>query len=992
MKHGFFSILLLLFIIGQGTIFSQSTGKAIVFGSIKSSTTGEVLPYANILVLETTNGTTADINGQYVLKSVPSGIQRLKITYIGFEDEIREINTKSGGTLELNIFLKPHMIKTKEIIITAQAKGQIGAINQQITSNTIKSVVSSERLKENPDANAAEALGRLPGLSLKRSGGEGTGIVIRGMQSNYSNVTLNGVELPSTDSKGRGTGISGISQFLLQTVEVIKAKTPDMDGNSVAGTINLKLAEAPENLAFNLLAQGGYNNMNDYWQNYRIAGTISDRLFDKNLGVRLDLNFERVNRSTQTMSAGYNVISNTSAGQKYEQVLLGGVNLNNIKNIPGKQSATLVLDYPISSKGKFVLYNFISHSKAEFTNVSKYTALDRPYYHSSANQYDHTNLIYTGSLKTEYDFHWAEVNLGAAYSQTHNYMPQNRTWNFLWRGNKYQIANNQVKMLSPQEVLKLYHDSSADSVLNDMVLQDIGYSSEDMLQKNYSTFADIKVPVVPGDLVSGYIKGGVKFSYIDRTRNFLSAFQQPPSFSEFGISANSDIDWVNLNSGQMVNAIGISDYNVGAFLDDQFTFGWYPNVERLNQIWDWWNNLSNSYFAMGTKAIVDRFGAVTNCGFRPDILGSSLNNQSLEERYIGTYLMTEMNISSLITTMIGARYEKVTNYLNGKSVNANASTYGISIPGESISSIHNDEFLLPMVHLQLKPFDWIKIHTSYTQALSRPNFNALIPNRFYSHLYAPFSYAAGNPELKPELWSNIDLQVVFFGNEVGLFSANAFYKIVKDKIWERTFKRLPGDPLIPGFTDEESVNVTVFENHIDKGFVKGIEFEWQTSFWYLPSFLQYFTLNLNYTLLRSMQQYPLSRSWTTVEMVNGRPVAKAHREDITITDEMTYQPNNITNVSLGFNYEGLNIWLSYQYNGKTLADWNSQTELIPYKESFNRWDLQITQKLPLTGLVALFNIANISDYTETSRMMGDARPTYLESYGWTSDFGVRYEF
>jgi TonB-dependent receptor len=996
MKHGFFAALLFLFLLiiaGQGTTFAQSTGKATVTGRITTSDTKEELPFANIIVLETTNGTTTDMNGEYILKNVPTGKQKLKITYIGYEDEIKEVNIKPGEVLKLNVVLKPHTIQTKEVIITAQAKGQIDAINQQVSSNTIKNVVSAERLKENPDANAAEALGRLPGLSLVRSGGEGTGIIIRGMQANYSNVTLNGVELPSTDAISRGTGISGISQFLLQTVEVIKAKTPDMDGNSVAGSINLKLAEAPDSLSFNLLAQGGYNHMNDYWGNYKVAGTISNRFFNKALGVRLDVNFERVNRSTQTMSAGYSIQSNTSQGQQYDQVYLGSVYLNDIKNIPSKQSATLVLDFPISKRSKIVMYNFISHSSAEVTNVSKYTALDRPYYHSSANQYDNSNIMYTSSIKAEHDFHWAEIEYGAAYSQTHTYTPQNRNWNFLWRGGDYQLATNQIKMLTPQQVLRLYHDNSSDTVLNNMILQDMGYSSDDMRQRNYTSFLDIKVPVVLGDMISGYVKGGAKFTYTDRTRTYLSATQTPPSFSEFGNSADAALDWVHLNSGQMVNAIGVVDHNIGGFLNDQFTFGWYPRMDRLNQIWDWWNNLSNSYFAQGSRTLItDRFGDVANCGFRPDILGSSLNNQSLEERYYGTYLMTELNISSFITTMAGARYEKVTNYLNGKSVNANASTYGISIPGESLSSRHNDEFLLPMIHLQVKPNEWLKIHASYTQALSRPNFNALIPNKFYSHVYPPFSYVAGNPDLKPELWSNYDLQAVVFGNEVGLFSINAFYKTVQDKIWQRSFKRLPGDPVVPGFAPDETVNVTVYENHKDKGYVKGLEFEWQTNFWYLPSVLKYFTLNLNYTILKSEQQYPVSTSWTSYDMVNGRPVAVAHRVDATIADQMTYQPDNIANISLGFNYEGLNIWLSYQYNGKTLTSWSNQKELIPYKDNFQRWDLQATQKLPVKGLVVLFNIANISNYTETSRMMGDPRPTYLESYGWTSDLGVKYEF
>jgi len=72
------------------------------------------------------------------------------------------------------------------------------------------------RLQENPDANAAEAIGRLPGVSLIRSGGEGTGVVIRGLDPKYSQITIDGIQVPSTNANNRSTDISGISQYVLQ--------------------------------------------------------------------------------------------------------------------------------------------------------------------------------------------------------------------------------------------------------------------------------------------------------------------------------------------------------------------------------------------------------------------------------------------------------------------------------------------------------------------------------------------------------------------------------------------------------------------------------------------------------------------------------------------------------------------------------------------------------------------------------------------------------
>jgi TonB-dependent receptor len=951
---------------------------------------------ANVLVVGTTIGTTTDLEGRYILRGVEAGGRRVKASYIGYEPNEVEIDVEPNGEQQLDISLNQTGVEGEEVVITAQRSGQQGAINQQISSRSIVNVVAADRLQENPDANAAEALGRLPGLSLIRSGGEGVGIVIRGMEPSYSQVTINGIPLPSTSSTDRSTNISGISQFSLQTAQVIKAKTPDMDGNSVAGTINLEFGEAPDSLVSSLMAEGGLNNQNDYWGNYRFLASISDRLFDSQLGVRFNAVVEKVNRSTETMSAVYQVTSNVFGGVRNEQVLINSVNLNAIKRIPDKQTGTLVLDYAFSPSSKVTMYTLMSRSGGEGLTVSKYSDLIGTVFNNSISQSTGTNLLFSSSLRAKHTLDWADIDYGVAFSQTHEYAPDSRSWTFITYGGSTNPANNALKMLPPQQVLAAYPDlsTSADSNLARLVLYNMGYYQSDLVQKNVTPYLNIEMPFQISDAISGRVKGGGKFNYIGRSGSFLSASQYPNRSSVFGTLAAADIDWVHLDPSQAVVALGMVDHNVDTFLKGEFPFGWYPNMDRLNQVWDWWDNLSNSYLAQGYQAVLNKFGSLMNVGFVPDILNSSLNEQTIIERYWGGYLMGELDYENLVTLIAGARYEMVRDELRGHFVEANATTYGLSIPGRPESATHNDEFWLPMVHLQYIPVEWMKVHLSYTQALSRPDFSALMPNTYYSHTFPPYSYITGNPYLKPELWKNYDLQVMFFSNKVGLFSVNGFFKEVRDKIWQRSYSRIPGDPIVPGFAANDQVQVTEWSNHKDPGFVKGVEFEWQTNFWYLPSPLNCLSLNLSYTLLKSEQQYPTTRVWTTVvlDSITGRPRAKLNRVDSSSTDHLLNQPDNIVNASLGFNYKGLNAWLSFQFNGITLTGWSTEAELIPYRSSFYRWDFQVTQKLPVDGLELLFNVANISNYQQMSTMRGDPRPTYIESYGWTSDLGLRFRF
>jgi hypothetical protein len=191
------------------------------------------------------------------------------------------------------------------------------------------------------------------------------------------------------------------------------------------------------------------------------------------------------------------------------------------------------------------------------------------------------------------------------------------------------------------------------------------------------------------------------------------------------------------------------------------------------------------------------------------------------------------------------------------------------------------------------------------------------------------------------------------------------------------------------------VNVSIVENHPYTVYVQGLEFEWQTSFYYLPKPFNYFTLSANYTYSHSETTYPYTILKNVTPPGGGRPVAT--RIDSTITGPMLYQPKHIANISLGFNFKGFNVWLSYQYNGLiyTGINYMGAPRLDSQKDFFNRWDLQLTQKFAirkLKGFEVVANIANISDFTESQRLTGDMRPTYRENYGLTVDLGLRFRF
>ncbi len=968
----------------------QITTKTKIVSGVVLDEKGQPVIGASVIIPGTTIGVATDINGRFTLEA-PSNA-KLRISYIGYDAKEELLNTSD----DLKIKLEPTPLALKELVITAQAIGQKNAIRQQIFSNTIKNVVAADRLQENPDANATEAIGRLPGVSVQRSGGEGTGLVIRGLEPKYTSVTLNGVLMPSSAGSSRETNISGISQYVLQGVEVYKSLTADMEANSVAGTVNLKLRETDKGFRSNVMAQLGYNNMNNYYGNYKLQGEVSNRFLDNKLGVFFSANAEKVNRSTQTQSSSYSLYSSSIK----DGLLIDGVGLNYIQKTKYRQSAMLSFDYKLSSTTTLNLYGLYSYTRDDSQSESKSFTATEPgkesmSIYSSPNINSNTFQSALSGL-TKLDFLKMEIDYGVAFSQNLSDNPQSRNWNFFYDRDfsSTKFTQDSRKLINPQDVVSVYDAASPnDSIL---LLSSIGQTKSNFKENNLTGYLNFKIPFKISDFIAGNIKFGGTYRNKTRRQDVLSGAQ--------GIINNrgehlllNELSWLRTGGLQLkgISAEGMQDFQVNNFMDGQYNYGTYYDINKLNQITDTWSNVSEQYYAQGENVYLPVFGQKSQIGFYQDILGSIINDQDIVENYGAGYLMTELNFGKWVMFLPGVRYETTNATMKGFYAVQPTVPGAIyePIPGDVTSATRNDQFLLPMMHLRIKPTNWFYTHIAYTQTLNRPDYNAISPNTWVYTGFRPFQYISSRPNIRAEHWTNYDVQMTVYGPKIGLFSVSGFYKTVQDKIWNRSYKRLKGDPIIEPFPDAELVNVSQPENHQYPIYLKGVEVELQTSFWYLPKPFSYFTFSTNYTYTDSQTQNPYSYIKNVVPVGGGRPVAT--RIDSTTTAVMLFQPKHILNLSLGYNRKGLNVWLSYQYNGLIYTSQSQQLkELDALKEFYNRWDLQITQKLSgkFKGLEILANIANLSNFTETARLQGDYRPTYMEKYGWTADLGIRYKF
>ncbi|MFQ5604822.1 MAG: carboxypeptidase-like regulatory domain-containing protein [bacterium] len=259
-----------------GIVFAGGTGQ--INGSVRDAETGDPLPGANVLLQGTAIGAATDLDGEYRIPRVSPGNYTLVVSFIGYKKMSMPVKVVADETAQINAELHFEVIEGKKVVVTAQLEGQAQAINQQLSSNTIVNVVSADRIQELPDANAAESVGRLPGISIKRSGGEGNKVVIRGLSPTYNSITVGGVRIPATDLEDRSVDMSMISPEILAGIEVTKVLTPDKDADAFGGTVNFKLADAPiggyrQNFRF----YQGYNAQRDEPGQYKGSAILSNR-------------------------------------------------------------------------------------------------------------------------------------------------------------------------------------------------------------------------------------------------------------------------------------------------------------------------------------------------------------------------------------------------------------------------------------------------------------------------------------------------------------------------------------------------------------------------------------------------------------------------------------------------------------------------------------------------------------------------------------------
>src|SRR6202011_2980174 len=247
---------------------------------------------------------TTDSLGQFTIPDVAPGKYVLTVAYLGFDPFSKDVTVGSGATVNVDAVLQIATVSQEVIVRGERERGEIEALNREETSDNIVQVLPADVITSLPNTNIADAVGRLPSVSLERDEGEGKYVQIRGTEPRLSNVTIDGIHVPSPEGT-RVVKLDVIPADLVESVEINKTLSANQDADAIGGSVNLVTKSPGEKPYVTLLGMGGYTPIANGRNLYQFAGTAGQRFgTDKKFGALFGFSYDYNGRGINDLEPG----------------------------------------------------------------------------------------------------------------------------------------------------------------------------------------------------------------------------------------------------------------------------------------------------------------------------------------------------------------------------------------------------------------------------------------------------------------------------------------------------------------------------------------------------------------------------------------------------------------------------------------------------------------------------------------------------------------
>jgi len=700
-------------------------------------------------------------DGSFRFTQLPEGTYTLVIHYLGAQPSEQKITIQDGQILDGLYQIGSQGRPLENVIVQGQRAGQAGALNRQKNASGLKSIVSADSIGQLPDQNAAEALQRLPGLFIQRDQGEGRFVGIRGIDPNLNNVTINGVNVPSPESGVRSVAMDVIPSELVQSLEVSKTVTPDMDASAIGGSIEVKSLSAfdRQGQSYSFTGQASYNELVEK-TSPKLSASFSD-IYDLNGGIQLGVAsaiswFERDfgSHNIETDGGwGEFEFEDADTGDDIELFAAEEIEQRHYLITRERLGAALNFDLATSATDAYylrMLYSQFSDDEYRLRNEYKYDKgatltneysahkavfVDAEMDRDTKDRYEEQE-IFSFVLGGENQFKdWLlEYNLG--FSQSSEKEPNRIDADFAGEALTlgYASTNNAPRLSQTADA----HD------LSNFFLDEIAFENNLTEDEELSIRIDVSKDFV-------WKNHNIQFK-------FGAKHSQREKFNDVNV---------------IIYDGGFDDATAANFAANEPDFqlgGFGPGIGR--------QTLRD--FVMNNRGQFDQ-----------NILESQISNAGdsyiSDEDITAAYAMLTLDIDNwhIVT---GLRYEHTAFSTQGNKVElivdevSDDEQVNITLWQEDKDYSH----LFPSLNIRYSFSDKLVSRFAYTQTLARPTFGEAAAYQIIETEITDDETerkaAVGNPALDPYESSNLDLSIEYYPGHIGVMSAGVFYKDIDNYI------------------------------------------------------------------------------------------------------------------------------------------------------------------------------------------------------------------
>jgi len=732
-------------------------------GVIKGRLTDEMglaMPGAAVMVKALNKGVVSDLNGIFTMTNVPEGEYQMSITYLGYTNENRTVNVLGGTTTTLDITMVPGVTIGNEILVLGdRLKGQAKALNQQKSNMNITNIVAADQIGRFPDANIGDAMKRIPGITIQNDQGEARFGLIRGTAPRLNSVMINGERVPSAEAEVREVQLDLIPSDMVQTIEVNKALTPDMDADAIGGAVNLVTRAAPSGFRVSGTAASGYNFLSDkpIWTGSMIIG---NRFLNDKLGVIASASYNNHRFGSDNVEAEWgNEGENEINGEDEEFEVAPYVTELDVRTYQVqrvRRSFSLSLDYKFNANNTIFLrsiYNWRDDWENRYR--LRYTDIEPIFADNSQSI-----LGYEGVIERE-----SKAGLGNDRIDNRRLEDQ-RVWNLSLNGDHLiggkakltwmatyaraseERLNERYITFALDDPIALNHNTTnpefpfiapanpAELSFDMFELDELTDETQFTKDEDFNARVDLELPLdIFGN--GGTIKFGGRLRSKDKERGNTFAEYSPIN----GFETLADVTRTDFTN---------PDYLAGS----QYAAGEFASPEFLGGL-----DLNNP--------------ALFEEELKPDeFLAANFN---ATEVITGGYVMVNQSISPKLSMIAGLRIENTNLEYTGNNVLDEEELQGV------ITNTDNYTNLLPGLHFKYDATEDLIFRMAWTNTIARPNYYDLVP--FRDQRDEDEELIIGNPELRPTLAMNFDLSAENYFKSIGLVSAGVFYKNLDDFIF-----------------------------------------------------------------------------------------------------------------------------------------------------------------------------------------------------------------